>query len=101
MNEMGWILTREEGVRLRLKVHPGARAQRFTEPREGRLGLSVTAPPEDGKANAAVIQVLAKTLKCAKGRIHITSGASSRLKDVEIEGVDAESVQATLMQKLR
>tara|TARA_Y100000590_G_scaffold452363_2_gene595406 strand:- start:4988 stop:5251 length:264 start_codon:yes stop_codon:yes gene_type:complete len=51
------------------------------------LKCSVTAVPENGKANAALIKMLAKHLKISKSSITITGGHTSRLKKVEISGI--------------
>ena len=50
------------------------------------LKARVRAVPEDGKANAALIELLAKTLAVPKSSVRIASGASARLKRVEITG---------------
>jgi uncharacterized protein (TIGR00251 family) len=59
------------------------------------LKLAVGAPPEDGKANAAVIALLAKTFRVAKSAISVVSGATDRRKLVEIRG-DEASLRAAL-----
>ena len=50
------------------------------------LKCRVRAVPEDGKANTALIELLAKTLAVPKSSIHIASGATARLKRIEIAG---------------
>lgn len=47
----------------------------------------VTAPPEDGKANKKVIEVLSEYFKVAKSQVRIIKGEISRNKIVEIEGI--------------
>ena len=54
------------------------------------LKVRVAAPPVDGEANAALQTLLAKTLKVSRGAVSIVSGETARVKQVEIEGVDAE-----------
>jgi uncharacterized protein (TIGR00251 family) len=85
----------EGGLRLRLKVQPKARREGIaglTPDPDGpdstgwALKLSVGAPPEDGKANAAVIALLAAALGVAKSAISVVSGATDRRKLVEIRG---------------
>ena len=49
------------------------------------LKARVAAPPEDGKANEALIRLLAKTLGLGKSKVRIVQGAASRLKMVEVE----------------
>ncbi len=50
------------------------------------LRVSVTAPPESGKANAALVALLAKEWKMAKGGITIRTGARGRDKTVFLAG---------------
>ena len=77
-------------MRLRLKVQPKARREGITgltpDPDGMALKLSVGAPPEDGKANAAVIALLADELGVAKAAVSVVSGATDRRKLVEIRG---------------
>jgi uncharacterized protein (TIGR00251 family) len=78
------------GVRLRLKVRPQAGrdgVDAVVPDRDGEaLSVSVTAAPEDGKANAAVIALLAKTLGVAKSTISLTHGATARRKTIHVAG---------------
>jgi uncharacterized protein (TIGR00251 family) len=53
------------------------------------LKARVAAPPEDGKANAALVGLLARTLDVRGSDVRIVSGASSRLKTIEVNGDDA------------
>ena len=82
-------------IKLSVKVTPKAssdRIQGWAEDEDGAQGLSrvlkiaVTAVPEDGKANKAVIALLAKRLKLPKSAIEITSGATDRRKTLLIDG---------------
>jgi uncharacterized protein len=87
------------GVRLRLKVAPKAKRDQFggllDEPDGGKaLKISVTAAPEDGRANAAVIALLAKEWGVAKSAISVVSGATDRRKLVEIRGPSQELLAA-------
>jgi len=50
------------------------------------LKLAVSAPPEDGKANAAVIALLAEAFDVAKAAVSVVAGATDRRKLVEIRG---------------
>ncbi len=52
-----------------------------------RVTVGVTAAPEGGKANAAVVALLAKRLKVARGRVRIVRGHKGREKRVRIEGI--------------
>ncbi len=61
--------------------------------------MAVTAAPEKGKANKAVIEMLADTLRIHESSIHIISGESSRDKRVMIEGLTPEYIELSLNQK--
>ncbi|TDI63636.1 MAG: DUF167 domain-containing protein [Alphaproteobacteria bacterium] len=58
-----------------------------------RLAVSVTAVAEDGKANGALIALLAKTWKLPKSAIAITAGAKARSKTVRVAGDPAQILQ--------
>ncbi len=64
---------------LHVKVHPKARRDSVQVIEGGSLKIDVTAPPEGGKANDAVIALLAKALGVAKSDVEIVRGA-------EVEG---------------
>ncbi len=87
------------GIRLRLRVTPKSRRegpQGFAELPEGgwALKLGINAAPEDGKANAAIIALLARYLPVAKAAISVAAGAKDRRKLVDIRGDPAELVAA-------
>lgn len=68
-----------DGAEIRLRVTPRARRNAISL-EDGLIRVHVTAPPEDGKANAAVAKLLAKSLGVAKSRLTLLRGASSRDK---------------------
>ena len=79
------------GVRIALKVAPKASANRILgcadDAAGGRiLKVAVTAPPESGKANDAVIALLAKAWRLPKRDFSIASGAASRRKVLQVAG---------------
>jgi len=61
------------------------------------LKIKVTVPPEGGKANRKVVELLSKALKVPKSDVEIVRGETSRIKLVRIEGADL----VTLQEKLR
>ena len=73
---------------LDIRVRTRAQRDALGPLRNGRLLVSVTAPPERGKANQAVVALLAARLSVPKSGISIVKGASSRTKSVRIEGAD-------------
>lgn len=82
-----------DGVRVALRVTPRASRNGVLGVGEGsggpRLKVAVTAAPEGGKANAAVLRLLAKTWRLPKGRMELVAGAKDRNKVVLIHGGDA------------
>ncbi len=73
------------GTLIAVRVTP--RARRTSVVREGAgLRVHVTAPPADGKANAAVTEALARALGVAKSRLVLVRGHSSRDKLFRVEG---------------
>lgn len=82
---------------LSLRVRPSARADRVVGwLDDGSLKLEVSAPPEDGRANEAVIALLAHIVAVPRSAVRITAGASARRKRVEFEGVDPVQVKRRL-----
>jgi uncharacterized protein YggU (UPF0235/DUF167 family) len=81
-------------VRLRVRVHPGARrpglAGRLAD---GSVKVAVAEPPEGGRANRAVEAALAAALGLARSRVRVVGGAATRLKQVEIEGLDGAEAE--------
>lgn len=87
-------------VRLRLKVAPKASRDAITGWMGETLKLSVTAAPEKGKANQAVIGLLAQVLRLPKSAVRIVQGESSGNKCVELAGLDAATVRVRVTQAL-
>jgi uncharacterized protein (TIGR00251 family) len=69
-----------EAVLLHVRVQPKARANAVKGWHGAALRVSVTAAPEDGKANRAVITLLAETFDVAPSSISLVRGAASRDK---------------------
>ena len=65
----------------------------------GVYRIKVTAPPVDGKANKALVNLLSKRLRVPKRDIEIVSGKSSRLKSVRISGSSHERISRLMDQE--
>jgi hypothetical protein len=85
-----------DGVILPVWAKPGARYDGMDEVREGALVVSVNAIPEDDKANAAIIDVLARGLNLRKAQIQLLSGATSRRKRFLVAGVTSSDLIARI-----
>lgn len=72
------------GTRVRLRVKPGARKNAVLGVHGGALKVGVTAAPEKGKANRAVLGVLAEALDLAPSALEILSGRTSQEKSVRV-----------------
>ena len=68
-------------------VQPRASRAKLGPLHDGRLKVAVTSPPVDGEANAAVIELIAKTLGVARGAVEVVAGATSRRKTIKVRGV--------------
>lgn len=63
------------------------------------LKVCVTAPPDRGKANAAVIETLARALGIPRDAVRIVAGETSRRKVVDIDGLDEREIRRRLASK--
>lgn len=75
------------GVSLPVQAQPGARRNAVVGVRDGRLRVAVTQAPEKGKANEALVEVLAEVLDLKKSQIALVSGETSRQKQFLITGL--------------
>ena len=82
--------------RLRLHVTPGAREEGIAGWRGESLLLKVRERPQKGRANEAVILLLARRLGILRVRLSIVHGAASRDKLVEVDGLSDEELRSSL-----
>ena len=78
------------------KIVPGSSKTAVAGLLDGMLKVKVAAPPEKGKANAALTAFLAKQLGLRKNAVAITAGQTSPVKQIEIAGITACTLQETL-----
>lgn len=83
-------------ARIQLRVSPGARRSAIVGRHGGAWKVRVSAAPEDGKANAAVVKLLADTLSLRERDVEIVSGHASRDKTVALAGVRPEEIERRL-----
>lgn len=83
-----------DAVVVRVRVQPKASRDAIVGEHNGALKVSVTAPPDKGKANKAVVELLARALGTAKSNVALVSGAASRDKAFAVRGVTAARIEA-------
>lgn len=76
-----------ERLLLSVRLTPRASKNEVKGWKEGALVVRLTAPPVEGKANAALIKFIAKRLGLAPSGLRLVSGQTSRLKVIEIRGI--------------
>lgn len=94
------LTLRPEGVVISVRAHPGAKRQRIAGEHAGSLRISVNAAPERGRANEAVVEVLAEALGCRPAAITLISGETSRSKRFLISDLPVESIRQRLLSRL-
>ena len=83
-------------ARITVKVQPRAKTTELAKKIGDAYKLRLAAPPVDGKANEACIRFFAGRFGVAPSAVHIVQGLSSRMKVVEIEGIDPAEVEEIL-----
>jgi uncharacterized protein len=81
-----------------LRVTPRAKRNKVQRQPDGSLKVYVTAPPEDGRANEAVIEIMAEVLGVKRRQLEIINGGTNRNKVVRITGVSHAQLDAVLNQ---
>lgn len=89
-----------DGCTLPVRVHPGAKRNAINGTHDGALKVSLTTPPTDGRANAALIEFLADRLNVPRARITLLTGAASRTKTLRIAGLTQNEVEEKLLSDL-
>ena len=84
------------GVIIDVRVIPRAQKSEVAGTRNDALLVRLKAPPVDGAANAALIEILTSRLGVSKRTVTIVSGATSRLKRLKVMGLDAATAEARL-----
>jgi uncharacterized protein len=86
------LKTTSQGVTFAVRVHPRAKRNAVTGEVGDALKISLTAPPIQGRANAACIGFLAELLNVPRSSITIASGQGSRNKVIRVAGLSAEEL---------
>ncbi|MEN3312741.1 MAG: uncharacterized protein V7645_2070 [Actinomycetota bacterium] len=83
-------------TRLRLRVSPGARGAGVVGPQGEAWKVRVAAPPEGGRANEAIVRLLADALSLPRDAVTLVSGHAARDKVVQLNGLDSSQVERLL-----
>jgi uncharacterized protein (TIGR00251 family) len=83
-------------ITIDILVQPRASRAKIGPMHDGRIKIAVTAPPVDGEANAAVIELVARQLGIARGSVEVIAGASSRRKTLKIANVTEQQIAELL-----
>jgi uncharacterized protein len=81
-----------EGTILPVRAQPGSRQNELRGEQNGMLKVCVTQSPEKGKANKAVIELIAKALKLRKSQIVLLSGETSHQKRFLIRDINIKEL---------
>ncbi len=91
-----FLTVTKEGLLLRVHVQPRAKRAGVAGLHGDSLKLKVQAPPADGAANRACVELLARLLKVPKRSVSLRSGHRSREKTFLVEGVDPARLKGLL-----
>jgi uncharacterized protein (TIGR00251 family) len=94
------ITAHANGVLLRVQAVPGARRNAILGVRNGALRVAVAQAPEKGKANDALVDLLAKTLRLRRSQILIVEGESSRRKKLFIDNIVADELRERIARSI-
>jgi len=78
-------------TKLSVEVKPNSKQQKIETGENGRLIIRLKSPPVDGKANAELIKLLAQAYGVRKSQVSITSGLTSKIKQVEIDSSNSRT----------
>ena len=92
---MSQVIIRERGgsVRFTVRVQPRASRSEVVGLHDGALRVRVQAPPAEGAANDALVELLAKLLDVPRKQLRIVAGARSRSKVIEVDDIDPERIE--------
>lgn len=100
--ELSAIISDHNGcARITCRVQPRSSRCKIAGILDGALKIALTAPPVDGKANAALCEFFASLFRCPKSAVSVVSGMTNRNKILEIAGVSANAVRMTVCAQIR
>lgn len=94
--DQSWIAAATDGCCLTVKATPRASRNEVIGLDPQGLRVRLQAPPVDGKANAALVELLAKALSLPRRAVAVVGGESSRLKRIRVAGLTPADVRKRL-----
>jgi len=88
--------SRPDGLELTVKVVPGASRTKVAGVWDTALKVAVSAPPEGGKANAAVVKLLAQVFGVKKGNVTLIAGTTQPVKRFAITDITPQDARQRL-----
>jgi uncharacterized protein (TIGR00251 family) len=92
----GYMTTHADGVTLAIRLQPRSSKSEICGVMGSELRIKVSAHPVESAANAALVRLLSARLGCARGRIQIIRGQTSRSKIVKVTGITARECEELL-----
>ncbi len=80
-----------------VKLQPRASKNEISSPLGDELKIKVTAPPVDAAANEALVKFLAEKMDCARGKVELLRGHTSRHKTILLHGFKPSAVLSRLL----
>jgi uncharacterized protein (TIGR00251 family) len=94
------IAPHTEGSLLSVRAQPGARKNAVVGEHGGALKIAVTAPPEDGRANEAITEVLRGWLELKRSQVELIGGKTNRNKQFLIRGLTPDELMVRVTSRL-
>lgn len=94
------ITAHAEGATLAVRAQPGARKNAVVGEQAGALKVAVTAPPEAGRANAAITELLRDWLEVKRSQVELIGGPTNRNKTFLVRGVTPDELATLITTKL-
>lgn len=101
MNEQIEVLPDADGVRIAIKVVPGASRSKVQGVWQRALRVAIAAPPENGKANAEVVEFIAKLFGVRRRDVTIVRGMTNPHKTIAIQGIDIQTARLRIANALK
>ncbi len=91
----------KKGAALAVRVTPRASKNEIVEVlRDGTVKVHLTAPPVEGKANAALLKFLAKVLDVPQKQLEVVAGATGRDKLISVVDMDADTLHKKIVEHI-